>query len=71
MNPLLSTSTRPLFDQIRPEHVAPAIEALLAQAGAALETVTATDFPAQWGAIARVLDVATEKLGLAWGSVSH
>ena len=71
MNPLLSTAPLPLFDAIRPEHVAPAIEALLAQASQALEIVTAPDFPAQWGPIARELDVATEKLGLAWGAVSH
>ncbi|MBK6595355.1 MAG: M3 family metallopeptidase [Burkholderiales bacterium] len=71
MNPLLSTAPLPLFDQILPEHVAPAIEALLAKASEALETVTAPAFPAQWEAIARELDVATEKLGIAWGAVSH
>jgi len=71
MNPLLSSETLPLFDQIQPDHVAPAIDNLLAQANKALETVTAADFPAEWTAIARELDVATEKLGLAWGSISH
>ena len=71
MNPLLSSASLPLFDQILPEHVAGAIDTLLAAANQSLETVTAADFPAQWDAIARQLDVATEKLGLAWGSVSH
>jgi oligopeptidase A len=71
MNPLLSTAPLPLFDQILPEHVAPAIETLLAKASEALETVTAPEFPSQWEAIARELDVATEKLGIAWGAVSH
>ena len=71
MNPLLRTAPLPLFDQIRPEHVAPAVESLLAEANQALETVTAADFPAQWEAMARVLDVATERLGRAWGVVSH
>jgi len=71
MNPLLSTAPLPLFDQILPEHVAPAIEPLLAKASEALETVTAPAFPSQWEAIARELDVATEKLGIAWGAVSH
>jgi oligopeptidase A len=70
-NPLLDFSDLPLFDQIRPEHVAPAVDALLRESNAALERVTAPDFPAEWGTIARALDVATEKLGRAWGVVSH
>jgi oligopeptidase A len=70
-NPLLDFSDLPLFDRIRPEHVTPAIDALLQESDAALETVTAHDFPADWAAIARVLDVTTEKLGRAWGAVSH
>jgi oligopeptidase A len=70
-NPLLDFSDLPLFDTIRPEHVAPAIESLLGEANQALETVTAADFPAKWSAIAGVLDVATERLGRAWGAVSH
>ena len=70
-NPLLSFDDLPLFDQIKPEHVAPAVDQLLAAAGAALTSVTAPDFPARWSDIARVLDVATEKLGRAWGAVSH
>jgi oligopeptidase A len=71
MNPLLTSSTLPLFDQIQPEHVGPAVDTLLAQTNAALETVTAPGFPAEWEAIAKVLDVATEKLGIAWGAISH
>nr|WP_315848486.1 M3 family metallopeptidase [uncultured Rhodoferax sp.] len=71
MNPLLNTAGLPLFDHIRPEHVEPAMDALLAHAEQALEKVTAADFPAEWHAIARELDVATERLGLAWGAVSH
>ena len=71
MNPLLVSSDLPLFDQIQPCHVAPALEHLLAQGDAALQTVTAADFPADWNRIATVLDVATEKLGRAWAAVSH
>jgi oligopeptidase A len=70
-NPLLDFSDLPLFDRIQPEHVAPAVDELLAKADTALETVTAADFPATWTGIARVLDVATENLGRAWGAVSH
>jgi len=70
-NPLLDFSGLPLFDRIAPQDVAPAIDVLLDRASQALETVTAPDFPADWNAIAKVLDVATEHLGTAWGGVSH
>ena len=70
-NPLLASTGLPLFDQIRAEHVGPAIDQLIAHASAALETVTAPDFPADWNALATTLDTATEALGRAWGAVSH
>ena len=70
-NPLLDFSNHPLFDVIQPSHIAPALDQLLPAADAALEQVTAADFPAEWKTIASVLDVATEKLSRAWGAVSH
>ncbi|MDR3454082.1 MAG: M3 family metallopeptidase [Rhodoferax sp.] len=70
-NPLLDFTDLPLFDQIKPEHVAPAVDSLLEQANRALETVTHPDFPATWITMSLILDVATEKLGRAWGAVSH
>ena len=70
-NPLLDFSNVPLFDRIQPEHVSPAVDALMVDAQAALDKVTASDFPASWTSISAVLDVATEKLGRAWGAVSH
>ena len=70
-NPLLDTTGLPLFDQIAPEHVAPALDVLLADAEKALDTVTSKDFPAEWKSIAQTLDVSTERLGMAWGAVSH
>ena len=71
LNPLLDFSDLPLFDRIRPEHVSPAMDVLLQDANTALEAVTSPAFPASWNAISGTLDVATEKLGRAWGSVSH
>jgi oligopeptidase A len=70
-NPLLDFSALPLFDRMAPEHVAPAVDELLAQADAALERVCDPGFAPQWSAISAVLDVATERLGRAWGAVSH
>ena len=71
INPLLDFTSLPRFDNIRPGDVGPAIDELLAQAQAALEQVTRPEFPAHWSDISRVLDVATENLGRAWGAVSH
>jgi oligopeptidase A len=70
-NPLLSAQPLPLFDAIRPEHVTPALDVLLADAEAALETAVAPDTPADYDTLSKVLSVATERLGCAWGAVGH
>jgi oligopeptidase A len=70
-NPLLDFTDLVRFDQVRPEHVAPAIDHLLADADKALETVTQPDFPSRWHDMALVLETATERLGRAWSAVSH
>ena len=70
-NPLLEFDGLPLFDKISPDHVVPAVDQLLAAANQALETVTASDFSPSWEGLACVLDVATERLSLAWGAVNH
>ena len=70
-NPLLQQSDLPLFDQIKPEHVNEAVDALLTEAAKALDAVTDSAFPSEWQAIAKVLDVNTERLSRAWGAVSH
>jgi oligopeptidase A len=70
-NPLLDTTGLPAFDRIRPEHVSPAVDTLLRQADEALEQAVGPDVPADYDAMSAVLDVATERLGRAWGAVSH
>ncbi len=70
-NPLLDFTDLTQFATITPAHVAPAVEVLLKDAEAALDKVTAADFPADWKAMSAALDVTTEKLGRAWGAVSH
>jgi oligopeptidase A len=70
-NPLLDFQDLPAFDKVEPGLIGPAMDELLAQADQALETVTAPDFPARWEDMSRVLDVATERLGRAWGVVGH
>ncbi|MEO6410790.1 MAG: M3 family metallopeptidase [Burkholderiaceae bacterium] len=70
-NPLLDFTGLPRFDAIRPEHVCPALDRLLADADAALARATSEAVPADYEALSAVLDVATEKLGRAWGAVGH
>ena len=70
-NPLLDTAGLPRFDAIRPEHITPALDTLLAEANAALDRATSDAVEADYGAISAVLDIATERLGRAWGDVSH
>ena len=70
-NPLLSIDGLPAFDQIRPEHVAPAIEVLLEAADDALECAVGSDVPAQYDAVSAVLDTAGEQLRFVWGAIGH
>ncbi len=70
-NPLLSAEGLPAFDQIRPEHVAPAIEVLLRAADDALERAVGPDVPAQYDAVSAVLDTAGERLRFVWGAIGH
>jgi oligopeptidase A len=70
-NPLLATDGLPAFHRIRPEHVTPALDALLRDAEHALEHACGADVPARYDALSMVLDTAVERLSRAWGTVSH
>jgi oligopeptidase A len=70
-NPLLDFSGLPKFKQIRAEHVSPAIAELLEQCNLVLEQVTQDSTPATWQCVVQCLDDVTERLGRAWGIVSH
>ncbi len=69
-NPLLDFSSLPRFNAIRPEHVAPALDRLLADAEAAVATAE-TVSPVTWENFVVPLDDATERLSRAWGQVAH
>ena len=70
-NPLLDRAGLPRFDAIRPEHIAPALEELLAAANAALDLAVSDAVPADYDALSAVLDVGIERLSRAWGAVGH
>ena len=59
------------FDQIQAHEIGPTIQALLQQAYDALERSVSAEVAADYDALSAVLDVATERLGRAWGAISH
>ena len=69
-NPLLDFSDLPRFDAIKPEHVTPAIEGLIAEANAIVAQLEAPIDNVTWDTLAP-LDEASEKLGRAWGVIGH
>ncbi len=71
MNPLLDFSGLPRFAEFKPDFVTPAIDQLLADARAAVARAEASETPAEWDDFVAPLDDANEKLGRAWGQVSH
>ena len=71
-NPLLDGPARlPRFTAVKPEHVGPALDVLLADAEKALAKATAADTPTTWKDFVLPLQHATERLGHAWGIVQH
>jgi oligopeptidase A len=71
MNPLLHSAEQPDFAALRPEHVGPALDILLADADAALDHAVGPDLAADYHALAAVLDPAVERLRSAWALVGH
>ncbi len=71
MNPLLDTSGLPHFDAIRPEHIAPAIDQIIADNRALIERLLTDPEPPRWDRFVTPLEDANERLSRAWGPVSH
>jgi len=69
VNPLLDFSGLPRFAELRPEHVAPAMDQLLAE-GRAVIAAVAHAGPG-WDDFVAPLEDANERIGRAWGQVAH
>ena len=69
MNPLLDFSGLPRYAEIRPEHVTPAIDRILAE-NRALVARQLHAAPT-WEAFVAPMEDANERLSRAWGQVSH
>jgi oligopeptidase A len=59
------------YSQIQPTHIAPAIDALLAEAESAVAIATSQATPPTWKDLVEPLEDATERLSRAWGAISH
>ncbi len=70
-NPLLDFSGLPRFDAIRPEHVVPAVDALLAEGRATHERVATATGAATWETVVDPLADVLDRLDRAWGAVRH
>ena len=70
-NPLLEQSGLPKFSAIRPEHIGPAVDTLLAENRDLIDRIAHSAVPATWNDFVERLDDASERLSRAWGTVGH
>jgi oligopeptidase A len=70
-NPLLDLTQPPRFSAIRPEHVGPALEQVLAENRRALENLLAAATVRSWDSFAQPIEDMRERLVRMWSPVSH
>ena len=71
-NPLLTFGRGiAAYSEVKPEHIAPAIQFLLKHAQDAVDAATDSNTPSSWDRLAEPLEDATEALGRSWGVISH
>jgi oligopeptidase A len=71
MNPLLDFTDLPRFAEIKPEHVAPAIEQLLADNRALITRLLNDSAQPTWQDFVVPMEDANERVSRAWGPVGH
>jgi oligopeptidase A len=70
-NPLLYLAGLPKFNEIKPEHVSPAMDSLIAEGRALVETLATASVPPTWENFALKLEDHSEKLSRAWSQIGH
>ncbi|MEX0732084.1 MAG: oligopeptidase A [Aquisalimonadaceae bacterium] len=70
-NPLLDTDGLPPFSAIKPEHVEPAIDQLLADSRQTLERLLNDNDNPGWETLVEPLEEMDDRLSKAWSPVSH
>ncbi len=70
-NPLLHFAGLPKFNEIKPEHVSPALDLLLNEGKQAIEALVNNNEAPTWDNFARQLEDMEEKISRAWSQVGH
>ena len=70
-NPLLADAALPVFSAIRPEHVLPAIDALLADYRDDIDALTAAGSARDFSSVMLTQERLEQRLARAWSPVSH
>ena len=70
-NPLLDTSSLPRFDEIKPEHVVPAIEKVIADHRARLDELLDTSNQPDIDSLVSPIEQMDHTLGRVWSPVRH
>ncbi len=70
-NPLLEDAQLPAFSRIKPEHVEPAIDELLAEGRALIKRLTEDRSAASWDRFVQPIEEEDDRLARAWAPVSH
>ncbi len=71
VNPLLQLQGLPRFSAIRPEHVEPALDRLLAENRDRLKGLEAMEIAADWDNFVQPMEDANERLTRMWSPVAH
>ena len=70
-NPLLERFELPTFSRIKPEHVRPAIEQIIADNRAAVQSRLEKGGPYTWENLVAPLELMDDRLNRSWSPVSH
>lgn len=70
-NPLLFFSGLPKFDEVKPAHISPAVDSLIAEGRALVEQLATSSETPTWENFALKLEDHSEKLARAWSQVGH
>ena len=70
-NPVLFRESLPLFDQIKPDHISPAIESILKEANTLIHSLREMSSPPSWDNFVEPIEMISEKISRAWGQIEH